>query len=289
MKVALQTYSIRENMRKDVARSLERAARLGYRYFEVANHSEGKPYEGEDIGIGFGIGPEAIGDLMKRLDTAIIGVHLYPFPFGREKIAAMIQYHKKIGTKYIVVPNAFYKNRDEVLRMAENLESTGKYCLEEGFCLLYHNHFHEFQRFHDETILDTLMDNTTPEYVGLELDTVWAMMGGQDPVEVMKHYGKRVKLIHQKDYAKEYVEEMNLLKKFKEDEHITLEKLLQFDHRCFTEIGTGVADIQSIIDAGNTVCKSEYIILEQDYTQHGEMESIAISAESFKKYKGIQW
>jgi sugar phosphate isomerase/epimerase len=291
MKIALQTYSIRESMRESVVKALEQAAAMGYRYFEAANHSEGRPYDGEDVGIGFGTGPDEITALMKRLGGAIIGVHLFPFPFEEDKLDAALKYHGKIGTKYVVVPNAFYDGRDDALKMAEALERVGKRCSAEGFSLLYHNHFHEFQKFGGQTILDTLMENTSPEHVGLELDTVWAMMAGHDPVEVMKKYGKRIRMIHQKDYAAEHVENMNLLKNFRDDvDRITLETLLYvFDHGCFTEIGYGVADIQAIIETGAEVCKSEYIILEQDYTKLGEMESIKRSVESFRKYKGIEW
>ena len=57
----------------------------------------------------------------------------------------------------------------------------------------------------------------------------------------------------------------------------------------FTEIGTGVMDIQAIIDTANEYCGSEYIVLEQDYSQHDELESIAISMDSFRKFKGVEW
>jgi hypothetical protein len=51
----------------------------------------------------------------------------------------------------------------------------------------------------------------------------------------------------------------------------------------------GIMDIQSIIDAGNNICKADYIILEQDHSSHDEFESIKISMNSFKKFKGIEW
>jgi hypothetical protein len=35
--------------------------------------------------------------------------------------------------------------------------------------------------------------------------------------------------------------------------------------------------------------KADYIILEQDHTVHDEFESIRISMESFKKFKGLEW
>ena len=57
----------------------------------------------------------------------------------------------------------------------------------------------------------------------------------------------------------------------------------------FTEIGTGIMDIQTIIDTANDCCESEAIVLEQDYSQYDELESIRISMDSFKRFKGVEW
>ncbi len=54
------------------------------------------------------------------------------------------------------------------------------------------------------------------------------------------------------------------------------------------EVGTGIMDIQSIIDAGNRK-NIPYITLEQDATKLDEIESVALSMASFRKYRGIQW
>ena len=45
----------------------------------------------------------------------------------------------------------------------------------------------------------------------------------------------------------------------------------------FTEIGTGVINIAGILEAGRTYGSLRYIIVEQDMTSKGEIESIAIS------------
>jgi hypothetical protein len=58
---------------------------------------------------------------------------------------------------------------------------------------------------------------------------------------------------------------------------------------CFTEIGTGVLPIQDIINAAAEAPNLEYIILEQDVTQLGEIQSIQTSMEAFRKFSGIVW
>ena len=60
------------------------------------------------------------------------------------------------------------------------------------------------------------------------------------------------------------------------------------DHKDFCEIGTGIMDIQSIINKGNEL-GAEYIVLEQDHTQLTQMESVRISMDSFHKFSGLDW
>ena len=54
------------------------------------------------------------------------------------------------------------------------------------------------------------------------------------------------------------------------------------------EVGTGVLPIQNYIDAGNE-SGVEYIVLEQDYTKLPELESIQVSMDAFRKFRGVEW
>jgi len=57
-----------------------------------------------------------------------------------------------------------------------------------------------FGRAPQGTMVEQLfLDNTDPELVMFELDCYWAVMGGQDPVQWLKNYPNRFKLLHVKD------------------------------------------------------------------------------------------
>jgi sugar phosphate isomerase/epimerase len=160
-----------------------------------------------------------------------------------------------------------------------------------GMTLLYHNHFHEFQRFGDKMVYDLLMENTDASLVKLELDTYWACRGGQDPVALFKKYGQRMRLIHQKDFPAAHKAELNLIDAVNSGAAaVSMEYFMKVvKPESFTEIGTGILPIQDYINAGNEVCKVDYLILEQDFSAHDELESIRISMDSFKKFSGIEW
>jgi sugar phosphate isomerase/epimerase len=138
------------------------------------------------------------------------------------------------------------------------------------------------------------MENTDPALVGIELDTYWALRGGNDPAALLRQYGERVRLIHQKDYPEEFKDQINLLGEVNavnaKPVRLNMDYMMGvINPKTFTEIGTGIMNIQDIITVGNDVCKTDYIILEQDFSSRDELDSIRISMNSFRKFNGIQW
>lgn len=181
---------------------------------------------------------------------------------------------------------------------------------------LYHNHNHEFRTFRGKSILDWIVENTDPDYVSLEMDTFWVMRAGLCPMEQLKHFGKRIRLVHQKDFAWDSMEAINLNGLTAEEREMKPEETTGMDgessyarqgghfekseaeqrreraihNSAFTEIGTGIMPIQDIIDAANEYTDAEYIILEQDATRMpSQLESVAKSMEGFRKFRGIVW
>ncbi len=284
MKVGIQLYSVRNHMAQDPIGTLKEVAKIGYRYIEVANHNAEV-----DNGVGFGVTPEEIRKVLEEENISIISAHIYPMDAA--KILPVLEYHKQIGTRYIVMPMDFYRDRDETLRKAEILNQVGEKCAEYQMELLYHNHFHEFQKFEGETVYDLIMNNTDPKLVKIELDSYWTMRGQQNPLDLLNKFGSRVRLLHQKDFTRGYENQLDLLASVEENhDYVDMDRFLKgLSSETFTEIGTGIMDIQSIINTANSVCRSEYIILEQDYSRHDELESIRISMDSFRKFAGIEW
>lgn len=162
---------------------------------------------------------------------------------------------------------------DDLMRQCEFFNKVGKQCHEEGFTFLYHNHDHEFRTFNGKSIMDHMVENTDPDYLSLELDTFWVMRAGLNPVEQLKHFGKRVKLVHQKDFAWDSLAPINTIGLTPEDyemkpgesagidggsdyaknggKHVITEdeaaRARYIRSTSFTEIGMGIMPIQAII------------------------------------------
>lgn len=276
MKAAIQLFSVRDKMEKDPLGTIEQVAMAGYRYLEVANHDTTK-----DKGIGFGVPADKMKDMLDRLGVQVISAHLDPF----EDLDALCDYQKAIGNTNMVYSRDFFRNKQEVIDRAQWFNRTGEACAKRGMTFFYHNHFHEFLSFDGEMIMDILAEHTDPALVKFELDTFWILRGGQDPAEMIRRYGDRVTLLHQKDFAAGF--EADMSKKVIPGQYIDRSFYDAYEIKeSFTEIGTGVMDIQGIIDAGKYV---DYIILEQDHTQMDSLESIKVSHEGFSRFKGVEW
>lgn len=115
---------------------------------------------------------------------------------------------KILGAKYIMCAWIPHKDRyhftlDEAKKAVEVFNKAGKIFKENGLTFCYHDHGYEFQPYQNETLFDYIMQSTNPNYVSFEMDVLWTLHGGADPVALLKKYKKRWKLIHVKDLKKD--------------------------------------------------------------------------------------
>ncbi len=284
LQIGVQLYSVREALKNDPAGTIEKVVAAGYRRLEAANGNAGA-----DPGVGLGMPAGEVNELLARLGARIIGSHVNPF--DETNYRAVLDYHKAIGSRYVIVPIAFFRDEADLAAKCRHFNRMGEICAAEGMSFLYHNHYHEFQKIGGERILDIIAETTDPRYVNFEIDTFWAMRAGMDPVKTLHHYGPRVKAVHQKDFAlpSETDSPVNLLEKLGIQGFIPAQRFGEVIAReDFVEIGTGRMDIQAIVDAAIGLGTVEDIILEQDHSRHDPLESLKISREGFRKLNGVR-
>lgn len=282
LKVGIQLFSVREDMEKDPFEAIRKVAEIGYKNLEVAN-----PRADQDPGVGFGVPADKLLEILGGFGAKVVSSHIRPIT--EETLPGIIEYHGKIGNKYIGQSADFFPDYDTLMKRCEYYNQMGRILSGHGMKFLYHNHYHEFQQVNGKYVLYHILENTDPAYVDFEVDTFWAMRGGADPVEVIRHAGSRLKLIHQKDFSKTTDSPVNLWTVKDPSVPITRDNFGgAHKPEDFCEVGTGIMEIQKILDAANEV-GAEYVILEQDATQLTPMESIKISMDNFRKYDGIAW
>lgn len=121
---------------------------------------------------------------------------------------AVVQRAKTFGSKFVMCawiphkPSEF--SLDDAKKAIAVFESAGKILKENGITLCYHDHGYEFHSYDDGTLLDYIIKNSNPEYLSFEMDVLWTMHGGgaEMPVQLLKKYPGRFKLMHIKDLKK---------------------------------------------------------------------------------------
>ena len=287
VRIGLQLYSVRDSLARDPWGTLARLAESGFTHLEAANHNARN-----DPGVGFGVAAPELRTELANLGLSIVGCHINPLEL--DILPRALDYQAELGNSQFGCDIEFfpYGDRDYVLRRAEVFNKVGELARARGMRFYYHNHFQEFQRVGDDYVYDLILENTDPDLVKLELDTYWMYRGGQDPIAWMTKCAERVILLHQKDFPADGPQPLNLFDGVvSPTENIDMAVFEERkDTRCFTEIGTGVLPIQSILDAAGALPNVDYLILEQDHTALDEIESVRTSRHAFaSNFTGISW
>lgn len=115
----------------------------------------------------------------------------------------MIAEAERFGTDKIVVTGMYrfdFSDKEEVLKLARQLNQAGKLLLEGGISFLYHNHNCEFRKVEPhKTAYRLLMEETDPDLVNFEFDSYWPTEAGADALRLMEELGERLKLYHIND------------------------------------------------------------------------------------------
>ena len=261
--VALQLYSVREEIQEDLPGTLKKVKEMGYTGVELA-----------------GLYTYTAEEFKAELDkVGLIAVSAHvPLQKMREDMDTVIRDYKIIGCKYMVVPYlpAEDRNTDEAfVKAVEDIRVACQKATDAGFIMLYHNHDFEFEKIGDQYRLDYLYENIPASLLQTQLDLCWVKVGGENPAEYLRKYAKRAPLVHFKDFVGQKSESMYELIGIKTEQKNTDGA---FELR---PVGYGCQDWYSNIKAVEESI-AEWVIVEQDKPN---MEKTPIeSAEMSRNY-----
>lgn len=189
---ALQTFTVRKFLKSPAAveDGFARIKALGLNAVELSYIK----FETDEI--------NAVENACKTNDM-VVGSTQITFDFLDKNRDWVLQFHQQLNcdlTSVSVLPfRAIVGGRDQLLLFCEKLEALGKYYGERGLQLCFHHHNYEFRHYDADVGLDLLLANTSPEHVGLELDTYWVARGGRSPQDMIHDLNGRVKVVHLRD------------------------------------------------------------------------------------------
>ncbi len=162
------------------------------------------------------------------------------------------------------VPSLTTEGRARALDLIHQVAREAK---SSGHPVVYHPHTGTFVETPAE--VEWLLGSTDADLVGLCLDVGHYIVGGGDPVDAIRRYGRRIRHVHMKDVDPGVLEQLRAgaLPGF----------LDALEARIFTELGNGVLDVLGVVRELATLDYSGWIMCEQDTTWRPPAESAAIS------------
>jgi sugar phosphate isomerase/epimerase len=224
--VGVQLFSLREELKDDFSGVIRTLAETGYVGVEPC------------LGL-----PEALDEATKARITREHGLEVsslhVPPPLG-ENEGKVLAAAETYGAKRLILAyydEACFTSVDGIKQACEFINQCNQVAVKNGLEFGYHNHNAELQMVAGRSAYLHMLDYLDPT-VFFELDTYWAKVGGQDPVEVIRNLGARTPLLHIKDGPADNRQSRQVA------------------------LGEGVMDIPAVVEAGRA--HTDWLIVEID-------------------------
>ena len=142
--VALQLYSVRDELEADFEGTIAKVKEFGYDGVEFAGL--------------YGKSAEQVKKILADAGLTPVSAHV-PLDELLSDTQAVVATYKEIGCKYIAVPYLPEDRRpgtEGFDRTIEDIKKIADVCNEQGIQLLYHNHDFEFKKLDGKYALDIL-------------------------------------------------------------------------------------------------------------------------------------
>jgi sugar phosphate isomerase/epimerase len=188
--IGLQLYSLRDQFKKDVPGTFREVQSWGVKYAELAGT--------------YGMSAEEFGKTLHQYGIKAIAAH-FGYEQWRDDPEKTALEAKALGLKYAGcawIPHQGDFDEKTCREAIAVFNKAGAVMASHGMKFFYHVHGYEFQPSKEGTLLDTLIQGTDKKLVSYEMDIFWVFFPNQDPVQLLKKYGKRWELMHLKDMKK---------------------------------------------------------------------------------------
>ncbi len=221
--IALQLYSIREELNGNFETGVRKVADMGYVGVEPA----GFP----------GTTPQEAAKLFRDLDLAVPCAHV-AMPIGEAKQQTLDTMHTLGSTRIVsgLGPDSFL-TVDLIKRSCEKFNEASAVAVENSMSFAIHNHWWEFLSIDSGHVYKAMLDYLDPQVL-FEVDTYWVKTAGLNPATVVRELGARAPLLHIKDGPCNKEESM-------------------------TAVGDGIMDFHSIVEAGGTTTEWMIVELDR--------------------------
>ncbi|HMN27678.1 MAG TPA: sugar phosphate isomerase/epimerase [Caldilineaceae bacterium] len=187
--IALELYSVRDDLARDVRGTLQAVAKMGYAGVEFAGPPRHPASE--------------LKALLDEFGLLCAGWHV-PFSLVQDdKLDETIAFHHTLGNNKLIIPGIpaeLRQSRADWLKLADFFNRLADKLAVHDLFTGYHNHHIEFVPLEGERPWDTFFGHTRPAVI-MQLDTGNAVYGQADILELFTQYPGRAVTVHLKPYS----------------------------------------------------------------------------------------
>ena len=188
-RVGIQLYSLRDDARRDLERTLGDIAAIGYKDVELLGSMNN-----------FGMPPARLRAVLDSNGLRAPSTHVSGNVL--DDLDRQLDEARTLGHDYVIVaslPLPGTRTLDDYRRWADRFNESGRRARERNVWIGFHNHANDFARIDGVVPYDILMERTDADVVRMQLDTGNVAMAGIDPQEYMRRFGPRYWSFHIKD------------------------------------------------------------------------------------------
>lgn len=263
--LGIQLYSVRSLLPTNFAGTLKQISALGYREVEGAGF--------------YGHSASQVKQDLQQAGLRCVSAH-YSHSELETQFDQIVAFAKEVGMQYIICPSPTHKDPSshttgpgapasgytlaEWRWNAEQFNQIGKKFHAVGLKFGFHNHWRPFIKQDGVVPYDELMRLTDPEYVTMEMDCGWVVVGGADPVELLHRYPTRISMMHVKNFKLSGTP-------------------INREHLISTTLGQGSIDYRPIFEAAAKTGHIKHCFVEQEQYSMPIMQELKVNAEFMRK------
>lgn len=229
-RVGIQLYSLRDDARRDLERTLVNIAEIGYKDVELLGSMRN-----------FEMPPAQLRAILDRNGLRAPSTHVSGNAL--DDLSRQLDEGQTLGHQYLIIaslPIQGQRTLDDYRRWADRMNEAGRVARERGMWIGFHNHANDLALIDGVVPYDILLDRTDSSIVRHQLDTGNLAMAGRDPSEYMRRYGTRYWSFHIKDVA-------------------------QLGATSDTELGTGVINFRSLLASVDDIDDKHMFVEQETY------------------------
>ena len=243
-KIAVQLYSVRKQIEKDIKSTLKRIADIGFEVVETA-------FWPENLSI------KQAAQYIKDAGLSVCSAHI-ELPIGDQK-AVLLETAKELGCKKMIwhgwPEDIRYSSLAGTKQLVTIYNEANRFARANGLQFGIHNHWWEFRnKVGRRFVYEVLLESLDPD-IFFEIDTYWVKVAGHDPAAIIKKFGKRAPLLHIKDGPA-----------------VWHDSLMDDYPDPMVAVGKGTQDFPAIVKAANG--NTEWMIVEMDKTENDIFDTL---------------